>query len=135
ASIRERIWHMSELTKEHGSKISTAYFVSGGREKPRSEFIESGKVAAPLIYEDEQDQRDFLKGWEDAWESNTLTFELLTQDDPILAECTRLADRRVLVVERQTFRRARLGIGAKDGMWDGGYDDVWDYESPESALN
>jgi hypothetical protein len=40
----------------------------------------------------------------------------------------------VLVIERQIFHRARLCIGANDGIWDGGYQDVWDYSRPETAL-
>jgi len=123
-------YNMSEKTKEYGKEISTAFFVCGGREKSKDEFMSSGRGAAYLLYDNEQDITDFAHGWQQAWEDNMLMVELLSEDDPTLAECTRIADKRRLVVERQIFRRARLGIGARDG----GYDNVWDYSSPESAL-
>jgi|SRR5882757_949242 len=129
---------MNEIAKDIGSTLAKAWFAYGqmeGSAVPRSEFMEYGKLVSKMVIEDEgeQDRKDFLKGWEQGWEDSTLLDELLSQDDPILAECTRLADRRMLVVERQTFRRARLGIGSLNG-WDGGYDDVWDFDSPEAAL-
>lgn len=63
-----------------------------------------------------------------------LLLELLSGEDQSIVECTRISDRRVLVVERQIFHRARLCFGARDGIWDGGYETTYDYESPKSAL-
>ncbi len=125
---------MSERTKEHGREISTAYFICGGRESTRYDFIASGKNAAELIYEDEQERRDFVRGWEQSWEENTLVAELLSEEDQIIAECTRIADRRVLVVERQTFHRARLCITGPPPCHPLSYETTYDYATPDGAL-
>jgi len=52
----------------------------------------------------------------------------------IITECSLIFNHRQITVEPQIGRRARLCIGPKDGIYDGGYDDMWDYLSWNAAL-
>lgn len=126
---------MSEITKEQGRDIARAYFVCGGRDVQRNDFMESGQRITDLVLcdESEEDRKDFFRGWEQGWEDSTLYSELTSQEHQSIIECTRLLDRRFLSVERQTFRRARLCLGSP-GEFDGGYETTYDYDSPEAAL-
>jgi len=94
-----------------------------------------GDVVAPHFCADEADQRQFLTGWQTAWEDRDLLLEILGDEDQVIAECTRLADRRKLVVERQLFHRARLCITDPPPAHQGIYATTYDYATPQEALD
>jgi hypothetical protein len=60
--------------------------------------------------------------------------ELLNPPPDIIAECSLTSNHRHITIEPQLYRRARICIGPKDGLYDGGYVDMWDYLSYDAAL-
>jgi hypothetical protein len=94
-----------------------------------------GETVIHSHLENEQDRKAFLCGWQAAWQDRDLLIELLSDDEQVILECTRLSDKRKLVVERQLFRRARLCIGGPPPSHPETYDTSYDYHSPDAAIN
>jgi hypothetical protein len=134
-SIEDDAQKIREATTpwEQGKALGDFYLPLFTHDLSLDSWMAFGEVVAPAHLEGEQDCKAFLFGWQIAWEDRDLLIEILSDEDQVIAECTRLFDRRKLVVERQVFRRARLCFGSKE--WDGGYDTTYDYATPDAALD
>ena|SRR2546430_4313201 len=121
------------IAKDQGYEVSAAFFYCCGRSKTKEEFIKTGIDVANKVFKEEEDKKFFIIGWIEAWRDSFLLLELLSNEDQVLIQCTRLIDRRKLVIKRQLFGRACLCDGGPSPD-SNEYATTYDYESPQAAL-
>src|SRR5437899_10078625 len=124
-----------ETPQEQGKIQGGYYLLLFAKDLSLDAWLAFGGVVAPHFQTEKLEQEKFLVGWQDAWENRQLLIELLSDEDQIIVECTRLSDRRKLVIERQIYHRARLCIGGPTPSHPLCYDTTFDYTSPQEALD
>ena len=121
--------------RDQGKKQGDYYLPLFSNDLALDAWMAFGENIVPHFQAEKPEQVKFLIGWQSAYDNRQLLIELLSDEDQVIAECTRLADRRKLIVERQTFHRARLCIGGLPPSHPGIYETTYDYNSPAKALN